>query len=99
MRTDDFLQQQYSNDWQSIVEICDDYTHEIVECYKTVELKKQAAIYLGPNFSKRKLSKGEIRQLIAKAKKMKNSIKKEDKFHEANLEKIVIWAFNHRYEK
>lgn len=99
MRTDNFLQQQYSNDWQSIVEMCDDYTHEIVECYKTVELKRQAAIYLGSDFSKRKLSKGEIRQLIAKARKMKNSIKKEDKFHEANLEKLIIWAFNHRNEE
>jgi hypothetical protein len=99
MRTDNFLQQKYYDNWQFTIEMCDDYTHDIVECYKTNVLKKQAAIYLGCNFSKRKLSKGEIRQLIAKARKMKNSIKKEDRFHEANLEKIIIWAFNNRNEK
>ena len=100
MRDDEMFVEHYtSNDLQSILELCDEFAHNYREVYTSSELKKQAATYLGSNFKKRKLSKGELRQLFAKTRKIKNSIKKEDRAHCADLEKQLIWAFNCKDEK
>ena len=99
MRADKFFNEYCYNDLQSILELCDELAHNYKENYSSSELKKQAATYLGVNFKKHKLSKGELRHLFAKARKIKNSIKKEGRAHCANLEKQLIWTFNCKDEK
>lgn len=99
MRINDFFNREYSSDWQSLLDICEDFTQKEKPGSRPGSLKKKAAAYLGAGAADNGLSKTELRQLLAKAKKMKTSTKKEERARGVQLEKQVRWAFNFRHDK
>jgi hypothetical protein len=96
MRYKDITDYEGDHDWQTIHELWEQYAQE--EENKPTNrpggLKRKAATYLGTGVSPNQLSKTELRQLLAKARKMKKSTKKEERARGIQLEKQVRMAFN-----
>ena len=94
MRYSNFSNLQDHHDWDLIFTIWDDFTQIPKLKFKPGNLKRQAAAYLGSNTVIDDLNKTELRQLLAKAKKMKQSSKKEERARGTQLEKQIQCAFN-----
>ena len=96
MRYKDFTDYEGNHDWQTIQELWDEYAQEEENKpgNRPGGVKKKAAEFLGTERPVDKLSKTELRQLLAKAKKLKKSTKKEERARGVQLEKQVQWAFN-----
>ena len=80
-------------DWQSILNIWEGFSETTSIAYPG-GLKRRAAAYLGDRDPHKPLNKTELRQLLVKANKMKNSTKKEERARGIELEKQVQRAFN-----
>lgn len=96
MQYTDFSELHDSHDWDLILSICEDFTQEPKPGLRPGNLKRKAAAYIGTDVSKNVLSKTELRVLLAKARKMKKSSKKEERAKGIQLEKQVRCAFNFR---
>jgi hypothetical protein len=85
----------YNNkhDWQQISDIWENYCSIGNVDIKTSAIKQLAAEYLDTDISK-KLSRQEFRALLAKADKMKTSVKKEERAKGQELAKQIQRAFN-----
>jgi regulator of replication initiation timing len=90
MRYQDFTDK---DNWQQILELCENLDELEKTVSTTQHLKQQAAEYLHTDLSK-KLNKQELRSLLAKAEKMKNSNKKEVRSRGTTLAKQIQWLFN-----
>ena len=62
--------------WETVNNLIDDYQTKTPP--SNLAIKRQAAEYLGKQFQRR-LNKKELKRLLAKANKIKNSYKKEDR--------------------
>lgn len=97
MRSKDLTDYEGNHDWQTIFELWEQYAQEEEKnkpANRPGSLKRKAIAYLGEGKNINKLSKTELRQLLAKARKMKKSTKKEERARGIQLEKQVQWAFN-----
>lgn len=96
MRYKDFTDYEGNHDWQTIHELWEQYSQEEENKpgNRPGGLKRKAATYLGTDTAKDRLSKTEFRQLLAKARKMKKSTKKEERARGIQLEKQLQRAFN-----
>lgn len=94
MRYSNFSNCQDHHDWDLIFTIWDNFTQIPKIKFKPGSLKRRAAVYLGTKTVIDDLNKTELRQLLAKAKKMKQSSKKEERAKGAQLEKQIQCAFN-----
>ena len=94
MRYSDFSNLHDNHDWDLIFSIWEDFTQKPKPGSRPGSLKRKAAAYLGADTAKGGLSKTELRALLAKARKMKTSSKKEERARGIQLEKQVRWAFN-----
>lgn len=82
-----------SHDWPYITELWEDFYSTKETDIKTYKLKELAAEYLDTDLN-HKLTKHEIRALLAKAEKMKVSNKKETRARGQQLAKQIQQAFN-----
>ena len=81
----------YDHDWDTIDQIAESYQHQ--PKIKSTKLKQLAKEYLNFN-TKRRLSKYELRQLLAKTEKLKVHNKKDSRKQTHQLEKQIIYVFN-----
>jgi len=81
-------------DWDQIFTIWENFSLIEPINIKTVEVKRQAVEYLGID-NHHKLNKHELRSLLSKAHKMKNSTKKEERARGLELEKQLLSVFNY----
>ena len=94
MRNQDLTDYEGNHDWQTIQELWEQYAQEENKADSRPKgVKKKVAVYLGADDG-HQLSKTELRQLIAKAKKLKKSTKKEERARGVELEKKLQRAFN-----
>lgn len=93
MRIKDISDYDSDHDWQSILELSERYSTESRPAHQA-PLKERAASYLDRDDPNQPLSKTELRQLLSKARKMKQSTKKEERARGISLEKEVQRAFN-----
>jgi hypothetical protein len=82
----------YTHDWDTILDLCENFD-TIETDIKTSQFKQQAATYLDIPPHK-KLTRHELRQLLAKAEKMKVSNKKEVRHRGLLLAKQIERIFN-----
>ena len=96
MRYKDFTDYEGNHDWQTIQELWEQYAQEEENkpTSRPGSLKRKAVSYLGEGKNINGLSKTELRQLLAKARKMKKSTKKEERARGVELEKKLQRAFN-----
>lgn len=92
-------EEQYNERLQSLLkeleELTEDYTRPAKPGSRPGSLKRKASQYLGKGAGE-KLSKGELRQLRAKANKMKKSTKKSERDRGNQLARQVSFAYNMR---
>ena len=93
MRIKDVIDYGSNHNWDLIIALWEDFTQKPKPGSRPGSLKRKAARYLGAGAGK-KLSKTELRALLAKANKMKTSNKKEERQRGIQLAKQVQWAFN-----
>lgn len=83
------------HDWHSIYTIWEDFSAiPNPEFRPPGALKRQAAEYLRDYDPHKPLSKTDLRKLLSKAQKMKNSTRKGERARGILLEKQVLSAFN-----
>ena len=83
----------YTHDWDTILELCENFHNFVENDIKTSHLKQQAATYLDLPPHK-KLTRPELRQLLAKAEKIKVSNKKDVRHRGHILAKQIEGIFN-----
>ena len=93
MRISDFSNINDTHNWELILSLWEDFTQSPKPGSRPGSLKRKAAAYLGAEAGK-KLSKTELRALLAKANKMKTSDKKDERQRGIQLARQVQWAFN-----
>jgi hypothetical protein len=83
---------QNTHDWEQIQTISEDF-YLIETPIKNIEIKRQAIEYLG--IENKHLNRTELRLITAKAHKIKNSFKKEERHKSDILAKHIQNTFNH----
>jgi hypothetical protein len=81
------------HDWSSILELSEQFNQSQQQAHPR-PLKARAADLLRRKTSNRKLTRTELRALLCKAKKMKKSSKKHERFRGVLLEKEIQKVFN-----